>query len=155
MVDQINENATLGTNLDHRIATPFLSSDSITKLNTEGHRFKSPAIRLIDECRDAMEHMPQGQCGIVIGSGPNTSQWHKTGWETLDVDPTHNPTYVHDANTMTDVTAVGSYDFVLAERITMGEIAGNKTKVHNPAINNVEPDLGNTRLLEQAGAVLK
>jgi hypothetical protein len=138
----------------HLETTHFLSSQEIGQLNMEGHRDISPAIRTIDECREAMERMHEGKVGLVIGSGPNTPEWHHRGWMTLDIDASYNPTFAADANTASNVVEEKSLDFLLSEFITLHEIAGTETKVLGRAIE-VEPAVGHSDLLAESNKLLK
>lgn len=142
---------------DHIVEEAFLSSEQIARLNSEGHRFNSETIRLVDECRDALERMPIGSKGIVIGPGYNATAWHSKGWETIDILDSVKPTYVADANRLREIVG-NDYDYVMSEYVTMNEIAGHSTPVVSPKtfqVVNYEPAVGHENLLIQAGAILK
>ena len=141
---------------DHLKENAILSSEQIAKLNAEGARFSSRTIKMIDECRDAMEKMPSGARGIVIGPGDNSSSWHDKGWETIDILDSVGPTYVADANRLAEVTKGVKYDFVLSEYVTLHPEAGHPTKtIAEAGEEYFEPAVGHENLLIQARQVLK
>lgn len=72
-------------------------------------------IKTVDQAKKAIQRMPGGKKGLVIGSGSNTTSWKSKGWQTLDIDPKFNPNYVHDANDLRNLTP--RHDFILAERL--------------------------------------
>jgi SAM-dependent methyltransferase len=134
----------------------FFSSEQIARLNSKGARFTSHTIRMIDECRDAVERLPTGAKGIVIGPGDNASSWHDKGWETIDILGSVEPTYVADANQLAEVTKGTQYDFVLSEYVTLHPEAGHPTKtVSGTGEEYDEPAVGHEQLLLQANQVLK
>lgn len=151
------ENAETPENIpDHLREDAIFSSEQIARLNCEGARFASRTIRMIDECRDAMERMPTGAKGIVIGPGDNASSWHNRGWETIDILDSVGPTYVADANQLAEVTEETQYDFVLSEYVTLHPEAGHPTKtVAETGKEYYEPAVGHENLLAQASQVLK
>lgn len=141
---------------DHLRENAIFSSEQIARLNSEGARFSSHTIRMIDECRDAMERMPLGAKGVVIGPGNNASSWHDRGWETIDILVSVGPTYVADANQLAEVTEGTQYDFVLSEYVTMHPEAGHPTKtLPKTGEPYYEPAVGHENLLAQANKVLK
>lgn len=142
-----------GANFSHHKDNVALSSEQIAKMNMEGHRFTHHTIQMIDECRDAIEKMPQGKDGIVLGAGPNSRGYAHRGWESIDIDPSVSATYTADANHLSEAVNGKQYDFVMAERLTLGEVAG--TPVARVDRDYLEPAVGHERLLEQARAVLK
>lgn len=85
--------------------------------------------------------MPAGESGLVIGSGPHTQEWKKRGWLTLDIEPTDNPDFIQDANTMSTVVHISSQDYVLAEFI----------RFDNEGIEGISPD----NLIKQSHNILK
>lgn len=97
-------------------------------------------LETISRLRLAMEQMPDGKTGIVLGSGKNTLKWKKRGWLTLDIDPVYQSDFVLDANNL-EALFQNQFDFVLAENITF----------HPLGINGVSP----VRLLDQADKTLK
>ena len=141
---------------NHLREDAFFSSEQISRLNSEGARFTSRTIRMIDECRDAMERIPTGAKGIVIGPGDNASDWHDRGWETIDILDSVKPTYVADANQLAEVAGGAQYDFVLSEYVTFHPEAGYPTKtVSEKGEEYYEPAVGHENLLAQANQVLK
>lgn len=80
---------------------------------------KSEILRgMIAEAKTAFVRMPEGKRGLVIGSGPNTPQWQRRGWATLDMDPTVDPDFLVNANWLEAFVEPNTFDFVLAERLT-------------------------------------
>jgi len=118
-----------------------IGSATISRLNSQGERKKMKQLDIIDSCREALNQMPDGKTGVVLGSGQNTEGWKQRGWKTLDIDPADNPDIVYDANHMDQVVAPESLDFIFAEAVRM-DVKGRE---------GVSP----ARLLQQANETLK
>jgi len=151
---------------NHLIQTDFIGSESIEQLNREGFRFKNETVKLIDDCRDAMAVLPAGIRGLVVGSGQNTSEWHRKSWETVDIWPlldpscpeSEQPTFVADVNYLSEVEGIkpGVYDYFLSEKLTLSPVAGTLVECSSTKGNQYnEPAVGHENLLIQAAHVLK
>lgn len=105
-----------------------IGESAVRRFNLQGLRENYPPLNIIDTARIAMSRMPDGKAGIVLGSGPNTTDWRQRGWQTLDIDPLAGADYLIDANRLEEVVHPGSQDFVLAERILF-DYSGKKDLV--------------------------
>lgn len=119
----------------------LISPEAIQRLNSEGMRYEWEPLRIVDEGRVAMARMPEGQVGIVIGSGDNTTKWRARGWDTLDIDPTVKADMTIDANELETAITPGSQDYLLAECVTFKPLG--------------EKGVSPARLLQQANKGLK
>src|SRR3989344_8729422 len=131
-----------------------LTKSEDSTLNSEGARFSDKDISLIDECKDALERMDVNKKGLVLGAGQNTPHWMAKGWETLDLLPEYNTTFIADANNLSNAVGDNKYDFVLAERLTLNPVAGDPTLVRGPSGDYFEPALGHNNLLAEANRIL-
>lgn len=118
-----------------------LSTDVIQKMNAEGLRQSFQPLEVVGSAREALSRMPEGKSGVVLGAGPNTSEWRSKGWVTLDVDPQYGADITGDANYLERFVPDGSLDFVYAECITFDP----------EAEKGVHP----VRLLQQANQALR
>jgi len=114
---------------------------AIQGLNERGFRETYEPLDIVLTAREAMVHLPYGERGIALGTGPNTESWKQRGWETLDINPNAGADYTQDANYLTETIAPGSMDYVVAECITF-----DKKSVKG---------VGRGRLLAQANMALK
>jgi hypothetical protein len=85
---------------------------------------------LVFQSKEAMIKMPEGKTGLVIGSGGNTKEWNKKGWETLDVEPIFKTNYIGDANRLGEIVKEKRYDYILSENVAIS----NSSKP--PSLNN-------------------
>ncbi len=85
--------------------------------------------------------MPEGHCGLVLGSGPNTEVWRTRGWATLDLQARVGADFTADANYLEDIIPPACLDYVCAENIRFDPKG--------------EQGVGRGRLLDQANKVLK
>ncbi len=118
-----------------------LGTDVIGKMNAEGLRQSFQPLEVVGSAREALGRMPEGKSGIVLGAGPNTTEWRSRGWVTLDVDPQYGADITGDANYLERFVPDGSLDFVYAECITFDP----------KAERGVHP----VRLLQQANRALR
>lgn len=118
-----------------------IGESAIRRLNLRGMHREYPPLEIIDRAREATARMPDGKTGVVLGSGPNTTEWKQRGWQTLDIDSRVGADFTIDANRLEEVLPPNSQDFVLAEAITFDQ-RGRK-------------GVGRGRLLREANIVLK
>lgn len=74
----------------------------------------------------AMQHLPPGKIGLVLGSGQNTQEWKNRGWVTLDIAGKHKADFTADARYTLDLLRRSNQyplDYLIAEGITIGERA--------------------------------
>lgn len=87
----------------------------------------------------AMQQMPNGLNGIVLGSGENTADWRKRGWDTMDLQAEYQADLTGHAEALSsiDATHKGQRDYVLAENISFepAGIEGIDTKALIRAMN--------------------
>ena len=65
--------------------------------------------------RSAMNKMPEGKKGIVLGVGNKTKFWSEKGWKTLDIDARVAADITADVNELSKTVEPGSQDFLYAE----------------------------------------
>jgi hypothetical protein len=114
---------------------------TIKRLKDKGMNAEWKPLSVIEKDRIALNHLPEDESGIVIGSGPNTKKWEEKGWTTLDIDPEADPDILMDAQNLTEAVEPGSQNYIFTECLTF-DPKGNEGVV--PA-----------RLLQQANIALK
>jgi hypothetical protein len=100
-----------------------IASDVRQRLNHEGLGRVWEPLKVVNAGRIALNKMPEGQTGVVLGSGPNTESWRQKGWQTLDIDAAAKADFTADANKLDEVLPPGSQNYILAECIRFDETA--------------------------------
>jgi len=93
--------------------------DAIARFNREGLRGVAgyEFLESVGSVREALNRMPQRKRGIVLGSGQNSEDWRRRGWNALDINPTAGADFTVDVNNMSEVVPAGSQDFLYAEHL--------------------------------------
>lgn len=123
------------------IQATTINPGTIERLDNKGMSKEWRPLAIVKEGLVALDHLPEGESGIVIGPGRNTQKWDAKGWTTLDIDPEGDPDIVMDAQHLTEAVDPGSQDYIFAECLSF-DPRGNEGVV--PA-----------RLLQQANIALK
>jgi curved DNA-binding protein CbpA len=89
----------------------------------------------------ALNKMPVGKQGVVIGAGGNTENWKERGWKTLDIDPTTGADFIIDANYLEKIASPASQDFLYSEYVKFDPEGWN--------------GVASARILQQANKILK
>ncbi len=132
----------MGVDQSRSVPPPeVIGENAVGRLNLLGEREIYPPLDIIGRARIALSKMPEGKAGIVLGSGPNTADWKRRGWKTLDIDPSVGADYTANANETEKHVALSSQDFIFVETIVFDR-RGRK-------------GVGPGRLLQQANAVLR
>lgn len=130
--------------------TPTVKSPEIvSKYAIDRLRETWEPVKTIDDAHNALERMPLGKKGVVVGAGPKSSEWKAKGWDTLDLDPKYpDLTYVANANHMVKDSEDSpnpldkeSQDYIYAENLRF-DPEGKK-------------GAGRGRLLQQSNQALK
>lgn len=95
------------------------SLDAVGKLAEFDTNAENPYVQTVVECSEALERMPSGKVGIVLGSGPNTALWKSKKWFTLDIEEDCSANFTADANNLEAAVGQmkGHFDFIYAEAI--------------------------------------
>ena len=126
---------------DNVPAPEVWAQDEIKRNFERGLKNETPALTMIGECRAALYHMPEGEYGVVLGSGPNTQAWRNRGWATLDLNPEVHADFTANANYLDKLIPRDCLDYVCAENIKF-DPSGRE-------------GAGPARILDQANKVLK
>lgn len=97
---------------------------------------------LFDNCSAAMEQLPEGKIGLVIGAGGNVTKWREAGWQTLDIQANVAADITGDANWLEHHIPPASLDYLVAECVSMSPCGEDNL-------------VGQARLLQQANLALK
>lgn len=69
------------------------------------------------DVQEAMESLPVGKTGLVLGSGGKTDSWRKRGWWTLDIVGKHRADFVGDARFAAE--RYSDLDYLVAEGLVI------------------------------------
>lgn len=125
-----------------------VAKDKVSELENKHQEYSSHQEKLkkenispVVEAKLALDKMPEGKQGIVLGVGDNTKLWASKGWKTLDIDPATGADMITDVNYLENVAKAHSQDFLFAEAIKF-DPHGKDGAAH-------------ARLLQQANKALK